>query len=137
MKVTIINYHETTGTGLVYIDTSDGAVDFHDTFIKENNKLISIHSYLANNDIYTLANNKLNHNCCDIGGLYFIEPFKYSKANFIIMSKINKDESEIISNIDCDSNYITTDSCKHKLYKTGKMFRDLYYCYECGNYEWK
>ena len=141
MTVDIVNYNNLTHSGLLNINILDNKnYSFNNIFIKDKDKFISIYNFLNTQEIYTITNSSINYNKCKEKGLYLIESPKNSKDNFIILRKINEDESELIANIDCNTNFIVIDNCK--LYKAGSfngynIDKTLYYCYKCGKYIYK
>ena len=139
MKADIINYHQANNSGLIYININDGIMSFDNIFATNDNEYISIYDYLNINDIYCITSNNILYNECNTNGLYaIIDIMKSNNKLTAILFRINIDESEIISNIDSNSNYIKSNICKHKLYKAGVFnSKEFYYCYECGNYIWK
>lgn len=135
MTVDIVNYNNRTHHGLLNINIPDNnCYSFDNVFIKNEDKLISVYDFFNRREIYTITKNNMLHNQCNAKGLYLIEYINADNNKIAILRKINEDESELIANIDCNSNYIVTDTCK--LYKAGNFDKNLYYCYECGKYIW-
>jgi hypothetical protein len=138
MTVDIVNYNNLTNNGLLNINISDNNYSFNNVFVNDNGKLISIYDFLNIEQINVITDTKISYNICNDNGLYLITYEIYENhGKHLTLRKINEDESELISNIDCNSNYIIRDTCK--LYKAGSCItssgeRNLYYCYGCGRY---
>lgn len=135
MTVDIVNYNNLTHNGLLHINVPDDKYySFDNIYLKDDNNLISIYDYFNIKEIYVITKNHMSYNECNTKGLYFIEQLN-ANDKVAILIKINEDESELIANIDSNSNFIIIDTCK--LYKAGNFDKNLYYCYECGKYIWK